>query len=86
VLVALIILFGFVRPALRSNVSLASGTPAGGQLDMLADDAVSLPGGQAPQLAAPRSDERLIAARQAAKNNPVAVASIVRTWVNGDEA
>jgi flagellar M-ring protein FliF len=83
VLVALIILFGFVRPALRSTVPLATDKAAGGQLDVVADDAVALPG--APQLEAPRSDERLMAARQAAKNNPVAVASIVRGWVNGEE-
>jgi flagellar M-ring protein FliF len=85
VLVSLVILFGFVRPALRSSVPLATDKPAGGQLDVLADDAVSLPGGNAPQLTAPRGDERLMAARQAAKNNPVAVASIVRGWVNGEE-
>jgi flagellar M-ring protein FliF len=84
VLVALIILFGFVRPALRSTAPPATDKPAGGQLDVVADDAVALPG--APQLEAPRSDERLLAARQAAKNNPVAVASIVRGWVNGEES
>jgi flagellar M-ring protein FliF len=86
VLIALVILFGFVRPALRGMASHAAAKPAGGQLDVVADDAVSLPGGNPPQLAAPRNDERLIAARNAAKQNPAAVASIVRTWVNGEGA
>jgi flagellar M-ring protein FliF len=37
-------------------------------------------------LEAPRNNERLVSARAVAKQNPAAVASIVRGWVNGSEA
>jgi flagellar M-ring protein FliF len=82
VLVALIILFGFVKPALKAA---APATPAqGGQLNVVADDAVALPGGAPPMLEAPRVDANLATARSVAKENPAAVANIVRAWVNGE--
>jgi flagellar M-ring protein FliF len=84
VLVALIILFGFVKPALKAAAP-APATPAqGGKLNLVADDAVALPGAATPLLEAPRANEHLAAARSVAKDNPAAVANIVRGWVNGE--
>jgi flagellar M-ring protein FliF len=84
VLVAMMFVFGFVRPALKA----AQPAPAarGGNLNVVADEPVALPGGTAPLLEAPRSDERLVTARQIAKDNPAAVANIVRGWVKGEAA
>jgi flagellar M-ring protein FliF len=83
VLVALIILFGFIKPALRAAVPVTP--PQGGKLNVVADDAVALPSG-APMLEAPRVDAHLATARSVAKENPAAVANIVRGWVNGEQA
>jgi flagellar M-ring protein FliF len=81
VLVALMAVFGFVRPALKAALP-APGTATGKQLSVVADNAVSLPGGPGtPLLEAPRTAEHLATARQAAKDNPAAVAGIVRDWV-----
>jgi flagellar M-ring protein FliF len=78
-LVALVAVFGFIRPALK-----AAATPVvpakGGQLDVVADDPAPVP----LQLEAPRMQEQLKTARELAKENPVAVANIVRGWVNKD--
>ncbi|HRH29764.1 MAG TPA: flagellar basal body M-ring protein FliF, partial [Aquabacterium sp.] len=41
-------------------------------------------GGAMPALEAPALDGRLEAARRLAKENPVAMASLVRGWVNKD--
>ncbi len=85
VLVALIILFGFVKPALKA-ASPASATPAqGGKLNLVADNAVALPNGSPPMLEAPRTAEHLANARSVAKENPAAVANIVRGWVKAEE-
>jgi flagellar M-ring protein FliF len=85
VLVALIILFGFVRPALRAAAPAAA-PPQGSnnKLNVVADDAVALPGANTPRLEAPRASEHLANARSVAKDNPAAVANIVRGWVNGE--
>lgn len=83
-LVALIIVFGLIRPAVRAATPPAP--PAlGAQLDAVVDDAEKLPGPDTPALEAPRLNNRLEAARQLAKDNPAAVANIVRGWVNGEE-
>jgi flagellar M-ring protein FliF len=78
--VALVAVFGFIRPALK-----AAATPVvpakGGQLDVVADDP---PSAVPLQLEAPRMQEQLKTARELAKDNPVAVANIVRGWVNKD--
>jgi flagellar M-ring protein FliF len=54
-------------------------------LHVVADDG-SPRGGAMPALEAPRTSEHLEGARAIAKQNPAAVAGIVRTWVNGDPA
>ena len=65
---------------------------AGGALDATVDDPEvlpALPGGPSqalPILAAPMSSDRLEAARQLARDNPGAVANIVRNWVSKEAA
>ncbi len=83
VLVALIILFGFVKPALKAAAPAAA--PQRGKLSVVADNAVSLSSGNPPMLEAPRTAEHLATARSVAKENPAAVANIVRGWVNKEE-
>nr|WP_297358023.1 flagellar basal-body MS-ring/collar protein FliF [uncultured Caldimonas sp.] len=84
---ALLIVFGVVRPALKAAGAAA---PARGRaLDATVDDAEvlpALPGGGMPALAAPMSNDKLEAARQLAKENPGAVANIVRNWVSKEAA
>ena len=78
---ALVIVFVLLKPALK-----AATTPAkGAQLDEVVDGAAALPQPEsAPALAAPQTNDRLEAARRLAKENPAAVANIVRGWVNGE--
>jgi flagellar M-ring protein FliF len=85
-LVALIIVFALVRPALKAALPAPAPAARSGQLNVVADDAVPLPSVPAPQLEAPRNNERLDSARAVAKGNPAAVANIVRDWVKGAEA
>jgi flagellar M-ring protein FliF len=46
--------------------------------------AAAAAGGGLPQLEAPARDDRLVMARALAKENPAAVANIVRSWVAKD--
>jgi flagellar M-ring protein FliF len=79
VIVGLLVFFGLLRPALK--VALAAPRPAapGAALTAIVDDANEL-----PALPAPKSVAHLVGARTLAKENPAAVAGIVRGWVNGD--
>jgi len=86
VLVALIILFGFVKPALKAAAPAPAAPVQGGKVNVVADDAVSLPSGAPPMLEAPRAAEHLATARNVAKENPAAVANIVRGWVKAEDA
>ncbi|MFZ2987873.1 MAG: flagellar basal body M-ring protein FliF, partial [Ideonella sp.] len=63
-------------------------TGRGGQLDAVVDDATALPGmeGGLPALEAPTENSKLEAARQLARDNPGAVANIMREWVTGEVA
>ena len=94
VLFAALVLMGLVRPALKGSApakATAAKPVAGGQLDALEAETP-----ERPALAAPsRKDEvlpatpeqlRLEDARVLAKENPVAVANILKTWLNGDPA
>lgn len=100
-LMAMVIVFGLVRPALRSlqeRAALAVQSPSalpGSQLSEVIADDVARPGmgGSPPALgrpdapAQPTAEQlRLQDARQLARHNPVAVANIVKTWVNGEAA
>ncbi|MEO7245361.1 MAG: protein-export chaperone SecB, partial [Rubrivivax sp.] len=84
VLVGLLALFGFVRPAMKA---VAGPKPArGARLDAVVGDAaeaLSAPVAT-PALAAPQTNVRLETARALAQQNPAAVANIMRGWVNGD--
>lgn len=83
-LVALVVVFGLVRPALKAALTPAS-KPVGQQLNVAVADELVL---DAPQAAAAqaRNADRLAGARQLAKENPVAVANIVRGWVSKETA
>jgi len=78
-LIGLAVVFGMIRPALKA--ALPPAPTRGTQLDAVVDDALPLP---APALEAPRSNVRLDQARVLAKDNPAAVANIVRGWVSGE--
>jgi flagellar M-ring protein FliF len=97
VLIGMIVLFGMVRPGLRAMVSAkpASLPATGGKFNAVVADTNERPGLPSPldgpnALPAPSQEvpeqARLEGARQMARNNPVAVANIVKTWVNGDAA
>jgi flagellar M-ring protein FliF len=81
-LVGLAVVFGMIRPALKA--ALAPPQTKGTQLDAVVDDDNLLPG--TPALEAPRNNTRLDQARLLAKDNPAAVANIVRGWVSGEVA
>ena len=82
--VALVIVFSLVRPAVMVLLAPPQAAPRGSQLDEVVAGDVALP---APSvLAASRQHLRLEAVRAVAKQNPAAVAGIVRGWVSGDAA
>jgi len=86
-LVALGVLFGLVRPALMSAMARPADDKPAPQLDAVVDDDVNeiRPNMEMPQLLeAPQISRKLEGARMLAKENPTAVANIVRDWVNGD--
>jgi flagellar M-ring protein FliF len=83
-LVALMLIFGLVKPALKAAQSPAG--KRGGQLDAVADDVLPLPGATKPVIELPRTNEKLEGVRALAKQNPAAVANIVRGWVSGEPA
>jgi flagellar M-ring protein FliF len=77
--VALLVFFGLVRPALKAALAPPPAPVPGAGLTAVVDDPQDL-----PSLPAPKRIEHLEDARQLAKDNPLAVAGIVRGWVNGD--
>ena len=79
--VALLLFFGLVRPTLKVALA-APPPPAPGSTMMAVVDDVQ----QLPALPAPQRAEHLEGARALAKENPAAVAGIVRGWVNGEAA
>lgn len=96
VILGTIVLLGFVRPSLKAitappptplELAAAGGT---GQLEAVVGDAQErgelLPGlaGPAEDLAPSEHQLRLEDARRLARENPVAVANIVKGWVNGE--
>lgn len=80
-LVALLVVMGVIRPALKT-----AGTVVGRRLDtVVADPVAPPPAGQAPlALAPPAADKQLHDARELARQNPAAVANIVRDWVHAE--
>ncbi len=81
VLVALMVIYGLIKPALRTVVPPPP--VKGSELDVVADDE-PLPA--LPALSAPKVSSQLEGARAMAKDNPAAVANIVRGWVSGETA
>ncbi len=85
-LVGLAVVFGLVKPAVMAAMAKppVADDAKGQQLDAVVDDEPEqLPGGAA-FLEPPMHLHKLEHARQLAKDNPTAVANIVRDWVNGD--
>ncbi len=77
VIVALLVMSGLIKPAFKA----ATATPVGRKLDAVVSDPIDA----APQtlaLSAPMADKQLQDARALAKQNPAAVAHIVRDWVS----
>ena len=86
-LVALAVLFGLVRPAVMAAIAPPVVEDKEQQLNAVIDDAHELPMDALPELLeAPHMAKKLESARQLAKDNPTAVANIVRDWVNGEAA
>jgi flagellar M-ring protein FliF len=82
-LVAILVFFGLVRPAVKSAFVARPAQLArpGMRIDAMVDDE------PAPaQLAAPAYLRQIEGAKALAKDNPAAVAGIVRGWVGGNEA
>jgi flagellar M-ring protein FliF len=87
-LVALVIIFTLIRPALKA-VLAPPVPPAAEPREALAvvgdSDAMPLDAPNQPlRIEAPKVSAHLESARTFAKENPSAVANIVRSWVNGD--
>ncbi len=96
-LFAAMVLLGLVRPALKGTVGGTDAkrarelSMAGGQLDAIEADQPDRPALPSPS----KKDENVVAtpeqirleeARVLAKENPVAVANILKSWVNGENA
>jgi len=83
-LVAVLLFFGLVRPAVKSTFSARPAQPGrpGSRIDAVVDDEPAYPA----QLAAPSYLRQIEGAKALAKDNPAAVAGIVRGWVGGGEA
>ncbi|CAB5699281.1 Flagellar M-ring protein [Delftia tsuruhatensis] len=76
-----ILLLGLVRPMLKGRKNAV-----GGQLNAIEGEALDRPALAAPaiDLSPTQEQVRLEQARQLAKQNPIAVANIVKTWINGE--
>lgn len=87
-LVGLLLFFGLLRPAFKAVLPPPAAAPARGQtLNAVVDDAQALPvPGAPPALEGPKPSDQLTSARQIARQNPAAVAGVVRSWVNGQAA
>jgi len=85
-----LLLLGLVRPLLKARAQAGPQQPGqeGGQLSALAAEELERPALPAPAQAQdlqPTAEQlRLEGARQLARDNPVAVATILKTWVNGE--
>ncbi len=84
-LVAILVFFGLVRPAMKSVFVVRPAQPQrpGSRIEAVVDDEPSYP---PPALAAPAYLRQIEGAKALAKDNPAAVAGIVRGWVGGESA
>ncbi|MFG6416762.1 flagellar basal-body MS-ring/collar protein FliF [Roseateles sp. DC23W] len=86
VAIALIAVFGMIRPAIRAAYPPKT-EDAVDSVSEVVDDAEVLPGADGmPRLEAPIDVTKLERARAMARDNPVAVANIVRDWMAGSAA
>ena len=84
-LFAALVVLGLVRPALKAMSQPVPVPGMGGQLDALEADQPQRPALGAPNDGEPTVQQlRLEDARALALANPMAVANIVKNWVNGD--
>ncbi|MBL8346811.1 MAG: flagellar M-ring protein FliF [Rubrivivax sp.] len=83
-LVGLAIVFALLKPAMKAMFAPPA-PPPGGQVNEVVGGEPPLDPA-APALEGPAANLRLEAARKLAKENPAAVANIVRGWVNGEAA
>jgi flagellar M-ring protein FliF len=83
-IVAVLVFFGLVRPVVKTALVARPAQLArpGTRLDAVVDDQTPYP----PALAAPTVQRQIEGAKALAKDNPAAVAGIVRGWVGGNEA
>jgi flagellar M-ring protein FliF len=85
-LLGLVAVFAFLRPALKA-LQLPVAAPGQQVSEVVADDLEPvLPSQALKQLEASPLNGQLEAARKLAKENPAAVANIVRGWVSGEAA
>lgn len=86
-LVALVIVSRLLKPAASALFAPQQLLPPerGSQVDEVVDDGVAASSPVLAALQAPRDQEKVVAVRALAKQNPAAVAHIVRGWVNGGE-
>ena len=86
VAIALIAVFGMIRPAIRAAAPVPAESASESVSEVVDDDEL-LPGAHGmPRLEAPLKNEKLDRARTLARDNPVAVANIVRDWMAGETA
>ncbi len=89
-LVALMLLLGVVRPALRPEAPPPAQPTPVTKLDAVVDDAQALPAAQEAEMLAlehsQKVETQLHDARELAKQNPAAVANILRAWMQGEDA
>ncbi len=86
VLIALIAVFGMIRPAIRAATTPPPEPETAEALDEVVDDVEVLGGNGLPKLEAPLHNDKLERARQLARDNPIAVANIMRDWITGEAA
>lgn len=91
---AALVFFGAIKPALKSVVQPAAvasekSEPAGAQLDALEGDVperpqLMAPGSPQEQAQISAAEQRLEEARKLTRDNPAAVANIVKAWMSGE--
>ncbi|HEX7439405.1 MAG TPA: flagellar basal-body MS-ring/collar protein FliF [Caldimonas sp.] len=80
--VALLVFFGLVRPGMKAILAAPRALPPGTKLNAVEDEPTMLPALAAP----PPTNAQLDGARLLARENPAAVAGILRGWVGGKAA
>jgi flagellar M-ring protein FliF len=86
-LAAVIVVFGAIRPAIQAAKPLPAPEPVQPETAVLSavvddDEELPSPDGTTLALAGPATDQRLERAIQLSKDNPLAVANVLRGWMN----